>query len=86
MRQKKKLLRSVRIFISAVSLAIFANVKSDPDVFADALVPLEALQLPISLHPRPPNPHKCSPRLIQAALTRLLLGEAFFSQETIAAS
>jgi hypothetical protein len=32
-------LRSVRILISAISPAVFAQVKSGPDVFADALVP-----------------------------------------------
>jgi hypothetical protein len=51
----------VRIFISAISLALFAKLKSDPDVFADALVPLEALQLVVraAILSRP-NPCKCS--------------------------
>jgi len=37
--EETSFLRSVRIFGSAISPAIFAQVKSDPDVFADALVP-----------------------------------------------
>jgi hypothetical protein len=42
-RQKKQsFLRSVRILRSAISPAIFAQVKSGPDVFADALVPCAA--------------------------------------------
>ncbi|HTF01171.1 MAG TPA: hypothetical protein VK621_21375, partial [Bradyrhizobium sp.] len=36
--EETSFLRSVRILRSAISPAIFAQVKSDPDVFADALV------------------------------------------------
>jgi hypothetical protein len=66
----------VRIFISAISLALFAKLKSDPDVFADALVPLEALQLVVraAILSRP-NPCKCSLVLSEQRLDRSM-GEA----------
>jgi len=40
--EETSFLRSVRILRSAISPAIFAQVKSGPDVFADALVPCAA--------------------------------------------
>jgi hypothetical protein len=45
-RQKKIFLRSVRILGSAISPGSRPKVKSGPDVFADALVPLPAPLLP----------------------------------------
>jgi hypothetical protein len=44
-------LRSVRIFGSAISPALFVCVKSDPDVFADALVPRPVHMVPGALIP-----------------------------------
>ena len=71
----------MRIFISAISLAPFAKLKSDPDVFADALVPLEALQLAVrAAIPSLPIPANTS--LIIAALARSLDGRDFNNRGT----
>jgi hypothetical protein len=44
--EETSFLRSVRILRFAISPAIFAQVKSGPDVFADALVPCAAPPAP----------------------------------------
>jgi hypothetical protein len=49
-------LRSVRVLRSAIPPAVFARVKSGPDVFADALVPSRTISFLSGIAKRPARP------------------------------